>query len=359
MIKILTKFRRWRAARNLLRLYSGELSEQQARENNPWNDPESEYYDEFCSMSFLLANMENLSSDKDLKAWSKGEEDGIGTKQYLVRRWRGLAIASGLVLTVAFGLQIYFGNPIEKNNSVAESQVLRYSTGFGEQKKVKLSDGSIVTLNVATQLLVDISDTERRVILEKGEALFDITKDALRPFTVTVGLRSVSVLGTVFNILKSPDEFILSVVEGEVIVRRAESKIDQAAPLLEKVDGKVSGIGTSRQYRVSSGWVAEFDEIDKEMTAYKTDKIEQKIEWRNGQISVEGEDLFKVMQQLNRYSKKKILIEDPSIMTLKIYAVLRVDQLNTTLHSLERMLPIRITDHSDRIVITGLNKTDT
>src|ERR1700760_3749852 len=67
----------------------------------------------------------------------------------------------------------------------------RYSTSKGETKVVALKDGSVVTLNTDTEIAVEFGDTLRSVELVKGEALFDVSKNRLRPFVVSAGDTSV------------------------------------------------------------------------------------------------------------------------------------------------------------------------
>src|SRR6202035_4767351 len=50
------------------------------------------------------------------------------------------------------------------------------STGYAEQKTVELNDGTEVTLNANSRVSVDYTDRVRQVTLDRGEALFNVTK---------------------------------------------------------------------------------------------------------------------------------------------------------------------------------------
>ena len=76
----------------------------------------------------------------------------------------------------------------------------RFSTGKGETKVVALKDGSVVTLNTASEIRVNYSDAVRAVELVRGEALFDVAKNKARPFVVAAGDTSVRVVGTSFTV---------------------------------------------------------------------------------------------------------------------------------------------------------------
>lgn len=72
----------------------------------------------------------------------------------------------------------------------------------GMMKKIVLSDSSIVTLTSGSRFRYPMafSKTDRRVILLEGNALFEVTKDASKPFTVESGTLKTTALGTSFTV---------------------------------------------------------------------------------------------------------------------------------------------------------------
>jgi transmembrane sensor len=352
MNRIKTSWYRWRAARNIARLYSEDIPPRQAREINPWITNNPEYQEEFLGTLHMLSDMEGLSNDADVQAW-KHDDVKPSFSQFTVDHWQGISTALSLIVMVVLGLG-YAGS--ELHSVKPEGLVMRFTTVVGEQRTVDLDDGSTITLNTGTQLLVDMTTNYRRIILEHGEAYFDVAADPTRPFTVNIGSRSVSVLGTQFNIRRSPDKFKLVVIEGVVAVHRKEEAVADTVPLLTGNKHEILQLELLGQRRIEAGWVAEYDAVDKKMSAYQPDNINNLSEWRNGFVHFEGEPLYKVINELNRYSEKKILIEDADIINLNVQAILRFDRLNTTLKGLEKIFPIKITYHHDRIVVEGVDK---
>ena len=118
-------------------------------------------------------------------------------------------------------------------------------TGRGEIKTVVLPDQTKVTLNVESSLKYPaVFEGERKVEL-KGEAIFEVTPDSERPFTVATTDMNVSVLGTIFDVKAYPDDelAIVSVASGKVKVAlghaplSANTSLSSSAPLiLEKND---------------------------------------------------------------------------------------------------------------------------
>ncbi len=89
---------------------------------------------------------------------------------------------------------------------------------------VTLPDGSKVMLNAMSQLKFPVSFTEkeRRVEL-KGEAYFEVAKDAAHPFKVKLDESEVEVLGTHFNISSYDQAAKTTLLEGSVKVSNGKS----------------------------------------------------------------------------------------------------------------------------------------
>jgi transmembrane sensor len=101
-----------------------------------------------------------------------------------------------------------------------------YSTGAGEQRLIYLDDGSKVHLNTRSQATVYHSDKLRKVVLNRGEALFDVAHEANRPFLVFTNGKTVKVIGTRFNIRSVNKETTVTVVKGVVAVGESLEKIN-------------------------------------------------------------------------------------------------------------------------------------
>ena len=109
-------------------------------------------------------------------------------------------------------------------------QTVRYVETFtqrGEIKTVVLPDQTEVTLNAGSYLKYpeNFTGVERSVELY-GEALFDVTSDPARPFTVKTENMNIKVVGTVFNVKEYADDLTasVSVASGKVEVCLANVK---------------------------------------------------------------------------------------------------------------------------------------
>jgi transmembrane sensor len=130
------------------------------------------------------------------------------------------------------------------------------ATNRGETRQVVLPDGSTLELNAGTEVRypATFSGKERLIVLEKGEAYFQVVADATRPFVVESGKVRTTVLGTSFDIRDYQEEGSLqvAVLSGKVAV--SGRVLDKG--MLVRVDG--NGVFDGR-----------FD-TDAEVAAWKT-----------------------------------------------------------------------------------------
>ena len=173
----------------------------------------------------------------------------------------------------------------------------RFATGKGETRVVALKDGSVVTLNTASEIQVNYSDTLRSVELIGGEALFDVARNKARPFVVSAGDTDVRAVGTSFTVRRlemAPVEVLVR--EGVVEVFKPEAG---TAPVRISANSKaVAQVGAGAAITAMPVPVAQ---------------LHRQLAWQNGQISFEGETLAQAAQEFSRYSDTRIVIDDPAL----------------------------------------------
>jgi transmembrane sensor len=106
-----------------------------------------------------------------------------------------------------------------------------YTTEVGERRSLTLADGSTVDLNVRSSIRVEFSNSERRVELLDGQALFQVAKDKERPFIVRSGDATVRAIGTQFDVYRKSSGTTITVLEGRVAVY---SNVEDAPPRASK-----------------------------------------------------------------------------------------------------------------------------
>lgn len=343
MLKNLQDILNGGAEHALHRLWSDQLSEAEAAAIDSRARKDPGYREELDGSLEFLARAEDLADDREIRTIA------ADYRQVLLERKSKLRLAAGLaacVLVASSAALLYF-SPLGGPN---ERLLQKYVTRIGEQKTIELVDGSIVTLNTNAQLVVDYGNRSRRVLLERGEAYFEVVRDFERPFTVDLGFGSVTALGTAFNLRKQRDRFQVAVIEGTVALHELAEEIPVSpAPL--PASGQEVVIAAPSEHLLEQGWVAEFDISLDQLRAFRPDSMERYEGWRGGMLGFYREPLNEVVQELNRYSRKKILIEDASVMELNVSMVVSIQEIESALKGLERVLPVEVSRHYDRIVI--------
>lgn len=350
--KIRRHFAEQKAAGHVARMFSGSMSQQQAQGIAEQRADSTEYRQNFLATVQVVAGLEELADDPDmLKLLESDSRDArrADTHQSPAEKNSLLpkvALAAMLLIAIVAGYQVLYQTPAEPS-----SDIQRYVTRIGEQKTVTLEDGSTISMNTASQLFVDINDSYRRITLDRGEAYFDVAKDSERPFTVDFGSRSVSVLGTEFNIRKNAEKITVAVLEGVIAMHRKDEPVLSSAPELTVAAGDEKRLKAPGQCLLKTGMVVEFDVEQQALLAFRDSNIQRRQEWRGGVIRFDNQPLHKVIQELNRYSVKKILIEDPELMEIRFFAAVKVDDLGGALRVLENTLPVKVVHRFDQISI--------
>lgn len=334
MLTNLQEIRTGGAEHALHRLWSDDLTEPEATAIQARAGGDPKYQEELEDLLAAFDSIGELEGDRAI-------EEVAGDYQRLIHERRSKSrLALGMAAALLVAVNVTFAY-LWTSDRPDDSHLQKYFTRIGEQQTIGLADGSVVTLNTAGQLVADYSGTARRILLERGEAYFDVASDPNRPFTVDLGARSVTVVGTEFSIRKHPYRYEVAVIEGAVAIGGSS------------LDSEAADLPSSAQQRVEAGWVAEFDVQTNELKAFQPESMDRYVAWRNGMITFAREPLYRVVQELNRYSRKKILIEDTAVMELSVYVIVDVHEIDAALDGLSRLLPIEVTWHYDRIVIAG------
>jgi ferric-dicitrate binding protein FerR (iron transport regulator) len=166
------------------------------------------------------------------------EKMGVAATQAKVYRFPIMKMAAAIALLVCSAVAIWKLAGTRKS----EPQYYTVSTGINSIKKLILPDGSTVWLNSATSLQIpeNFEGEVRRLIVNEGEAFFDVHHDVRRPFIVQTSALNVQVLGTSFNIktFKSLKYTRIGVATGKVGVIRNGKTLAMLTPGKELVFNK-------------------------------------------------------------------------------------------------------------------------
>jgi ferric-dicitrate binding protein FerR (iron transport regulator) len=158
--------------------------------------------------------------------------------------------------------------------------------------EVLLADGSKIYLNRDSKLTYpkEFGRSSRKVSL-RGEAFFDISPDASRPFIIDAGKASVRVLGTSFNVMtdNGHSEVEVYVSSGKVLLASTDGS--KSVTLEPEYVGKLSDTGSSQAVNTNANYLS----------------------WHTGMLVYDGERLEVVFEDLRRTFNIDITAGDPAI----------------------------------------------
>jgi transmembrane sensor len=205
------------------------------------------------------------------------------------------------------------------------------ATALGEVRRVPLADHSVASINSDSVVEVRLDPASRQVALQRGEAWFEVAKDKARPFVVAAGDATVRAVGTAFGVRRLTGGAEVLVTEGTVEITGAAGTGRQ-----------LLAAGQSAFIPVRGGAIA---------VASGPDDIARRLAWREGKLVFKDQKLADAVADFNRYSLKKIVIDDPRLAARTLVGQYQIDAPELFARDVGTFLdvPVRIT--ADRIAI--------
>ncbi len=228
------------------------------------------------------------------------------------RIWPRWAAVAALIVSVGTSVG-WYARPVAQ-----VSVVQSFASGHAERRAVRLADGSTVTLAADSRVDIAFTAGERRLMLRRGKALFDVAHNPARPFVVATSHGEVRAIGTAFDVAIGVREARVTVVEGVVRIALPGNGKGAGEPI-EKLarKGERLAFGVSAGGGNSVGFISQDDDAD----------IEGATAWTRGQLVFHGEPLHEVIAEINRYARDRVVLTDPRAADTPVFGV--VDQGDT------------------------------
>jgi transmembrane sensor len=205
-----------------------------------------------------------------------------------------------------------------------------YATGVGETRTLNLDDGSSVLLDADSRLSVRIDGRQRRAGLEKGRAFFRAARDPARPFVVTADGREIVVGGG--------DAFGVSVLSANVSVMAVEGEVQVMTP------GQPSG-------RITASAGQKVVVADKGPVRREAADMQSAMAWRFGQAVFDDQTLADALVEMNRYSRRRIVLSDPALERLRISGVYKAGDNEAFARSVATLLDLEVRANGGGLLI--------
>lgn len=307
------------------RLASDDASEKDYLEFEQWiSDPKCRAA--FDALQLAVFDVED-NADALREAFKKNDgaqENGALPRPLNRRRgWKvSGAIAAIVTMAAAFVLMVY------QPNTTAPVEGVVYAAAPDETQRITLADNTVITLNRGAEVTVYWGKTERRVVLNEGEAAFEVQHNEKEPMSVIVGSDEIRDVGTVFNVLKDKSRLTVTVAEGEVAVISASNSVQH----------------------VQSDFQYEIDHSNNE-ASIRPVKPADAMAWQQGHLVYRDATLSDIIRDINRYSDVPVRISDASIEHLTFSGSLKIAPASTMLDTLEKFLPVEVTETGEALVV--------
>ena len=331
----------------------GDADEQTRKAFAVWLRASPENVKEFLSVAAIWGTLPELSEQPSAEelvrlaakqpnvvalpraARSESEQPPAG--QSSRRQWIARAAAIALV-AVAIGAIFFVMQP--------EENAILYATLTGEQSSVPLPDGSVVNLNTQSRMRVKFSEEFRDVHLVEGEALFNVERDAKRPFRVITEHALIEAVHTQFNVRQDSNAVTVTVTEGVVVVSSAT--VGAGTDL--SVDGQSGETDSSQSVRLNAGQQTQVGSDITEAVVVDT-KVENAIAWRQHRLIFDALPLKQVIEEFNRYNDPPAVIEDRQLESLPISGVFRSNDRDSFLQFLSKMQIAEYARRADGVIV--------
>jgi transmembrane sensor len=259
---------------------------------------------------------------------------GSGEPRVVRRRaWAFGAVAAALAAALVLGVAWFrFEQPVETT----------YRTAMGGLRAIPLADGSRITLSSDSTVRVSLGRSERHVVLDRGEAFFDVAKDRSRPFVIVAGERRVRVVGTRFAVRRGDAGAGLRVVvtQGLVQLESGPGADGRARPSTLLPAGSMA-LAKGSGIVVNTGTIAD---------------AERALDWRNGFLDFDDTTLAEAVAEFNRYNRRKLVVGDRAAGALRIGGHFRWSNVDAFVRLLELGFPVQAEARGDQVVLRSSNR---
>lgn len=268
---------------------SGAMTVHEAAELDAWLAADPEHQMALDSVELMWAASEAIRHEPAVLAI---REEALGARRPHRRLAFGAIAASLAALVVTGALYTTQHNALTPGPRT-------FSTSPGQTTTITLPDGSKVTLDADTVVRAHETAHRRSLDLIRGRAFFRVAKDPSRPFVVAARDKTVTAVGTAFDVALQPDGVKVTLLEGKVKVDAPAAAPSPLAPLRHQ----------STEMTAGSQLTAPDD------GSWRMAKIDasEETSWAAGQLVFAGKSLSEVAQELNRRSDKKVVIADATV----------------------------------------------
>ena len=231
-----------------------------------------------------------------------------------------------------------------------------YLTRAGEQRVVRLADGSRITLDASSEVTVRYTANARTLVLVKGQARFDVAHNPLRPFTVAADGHKVVATGTAFDVDLMGSELRVTLLDGHVVVLPQNAPVRPFVPTPglttapKMADVAVTGIPPDWA-RIALDPGEQLVMATNAPPRVMRVSVQRVTAWQRGEVVFNNERLGEVIERMDRYIPEQIVVGDARAADLRISGVYQEGDVEGLVSTLVSYLPLKAHRRADGALV--------
>src|SRR5690554_340161 len=194
-----------------------------------------------------------------------------------------------------------------------------FETATGEQRRVTLQDGTLLTLNTRSAVDIMFTEQQRQILVRKGEVLIETAQEnsrVYRPFFVRTPQGKIEALGTSFSVRLNKQVSQVSLYEGALKIQTS----------------------TAAEQRLFAGHATQFtaSHIAPAVSISNTRPF-----WTDGFFVADDMPLIEFIAELARYRRGHLSV-DKNLAHLRISGTFPIADTDRVLETIAMTLPVKI-----------------
>ncbi|CCA89841.1 putative FecR (plasmid) [Novosphingobium sp. PP1Y] len=265
----------------------------------------------------------------------ESEQHGMARKSRpRVGRWiflgLALAAAASVMLATLGNRQAADGAKLLPHNSGQQSAL---ATSHGQIRTFVLADGTSVTLDAQSKLLVTMDPSQRRLDLEQGRVRVTVARDA-RPLTVSAGAGEIHAREGTFDVSFGKRNILVSFIRGSGTIQPKSGSVAFAGQPMNALAGQRY---TYHRF--------DFAGAAKVPAAPGTNDRQWPTSW----FEYRSVPLSVLIGEANRYGQQKIVLDDAGIGAIAVTGRFHLTDTEGFAQRLAESLHLDMTHRADAI----------
>lgn len=245
--------------------------------------------------------------------------------------WMQGAAAAAIVLTAAaagfVGLRIW--SPAGRDVQTSRALASETFEARDAVRTLKLPDGGGLTLDAGAVVEVAFTATRRDVRLRRGRAYFEVAPDAARPFAVVAAGRTVTDVGTAFQI--------------ETRDRNMSVMLQRGAVSIAQPDGSTVRLAPGERFQATGDASGVVERVN----------VAKALEWREAWVEFRDTPLATALQHISGENGGAVRVGDAAAAKVRVSGRFHTGDAERFARALVEIYPLKLVRRGGVLTLLG------